>query len=282
MLSIEGNVLKDRKGKVIVAISQELGWQSVCAYTHAFAASSDLLAFMKHKMTTVVGGYDAFKQERTLLGHRPYTDISVNSGFPDWVKRGTRAIALAEGEAVPRNHYPMLAETNLRPLTIEGNTLKDDVDQVVAVLSKELNGDEVNAYARTFAASVELLDIINFKSGNELADMKKEYGAAQEFNKHKGVPSNIAVLGASKPYIPDELERLADSLLGLKARNTGIGTRALRLGAGSTAANYLRIPTQSQWARNHIPALGRCSFPPVQYPPKNFASTSVARGISEF
>jgi hypothetical protein len=212
VLSIEGNVLKDRLGKTVAVISPELGQDVAYAYAHTFAVSSQLLEFMKDKITPLIDRYiqlgDFGKDKYARLGgHQPYTHTVVNTGFADWIKKGIQAVALAEGEGGYRSHYTMMTETELRQLYVEGNILRDDMGQVVAKMSEQLTPDAANTYARIFAASVEVLDIIDFKSGAELAGMRNEYEAALEYNKHDRLPSNVSVVGVTQPFIPAELER---------------------------------------------------------------------------
>jgi hypothetical protein len=211
-LLIEGNVLKDKAGKVIATISQELGRDGIYAYTHVFAISSELLAFFKDKINPIIGGFiekDDFSNDQyaRLGGHLPYTSSFRNAGFPDWVKKGIAAIALAEGEDEHRSHYRMTTETDLRQLFIEGNILKDDMSQVVAEISTYLTQQSANRYGRVFAASVEFLDIIDFTSSSDLAHIKNEYNSALEFNKLGDLPPNVSAAGVQQPFIPDELAK---------------------------------------------------------------------------
>jgi hypothetical protein len=65
----------------------------------------------------------------------------------------------------------------------------------------------VLAYAHLFAASVHLLDIIDFLSSKELAEIEQSCEVAREFNKLSDIPPDVPVLGAPSPFIPDSLQK---------------------------------------------------------------------------
>lgn len=203
-LQIENGLLKDGLGRVIASISSELGDQTIHDYVHAFAASHELLAAMESFLAPVIAAFEAEEKRASSEGLTISYGTTHYRSLPEWAQRGVRAVALARGENVTWHKDKMATRTNLRPLSVEGNVLIDDFGQVVATISNDL-GKELSSYANLFAASVELLDIIDFKSGEELAEIKRAFEFGREFSKHENLPANVTVLGELPPLIPDKL-----------------------------------------------------------------------------
>ena len=206
-LSIDDNVLKDRAGRVVATLSKGLGLAEAFSYAHVFAASAELLRFMEIKVTESVAALEAYdtrmKQEfsktRAYVGHTTY------SNPPAWLEESILVVTMAKGERVQLNQK--LIMTNLDPLLVKDNYLTNYEGKIIAVLSKDSGEDKVLAYAHLFAASVHLLDIINFLSSKELAEIEQSCKVAREFNKLSDIPPDVPVLGAPSPFIPDSLQK---------------------------------------------------------------------------
>jgi hypothetical protein len=203
--SIENNVIKDHAKRTVAVLSEEIGPDKVYSYAHVLAASAELFDFLEDVISKIFSRFDAFKPKST--GYSAYSDLSTHGNFPDWVKRGAQAIALAKGQAVRPNRHQMFS-ANLRPLFIENNLLKDDGGQVIAVLSEELNPGMMREYALLFAASVDLLDVVDSKSSKDLAEIEREYKSALQFNHHENLPPNVSQLAVTPLVLPDNLEAM--------------------------------------------------------------------------
>jgi hypothetical protein len=139
-------------------------------------------------------------------------------GFPAWFSKAAQAVSRAKGDDTLRPDAPMLI-IDLLPLWIDGRMLKDDTGCMVATVSPELPDDIASSYAHIFAASVDLLDIIDFTSWKELAEMRRNYDEALEFNKHENLPAGVSILGDNPPIIPDRLEQLRKLVARAKGKN---------------------------------------------------------------
>jgi hypothetical protein len=202
-LSIKSDTIVDRAGRIVAVLCKELPEDLLFAYANVFVTSEDLLAYMENILTPILDGFDAFKHDKNLYGYRGYSGASTQRGFPDWLMRGISAVAKANGEDTQHNR--MMTKTTLRNLSVDGNVLKDDKGQIIATISKELSDQAIKSYAHHFAAAVDLLDIIDFTSGEELAEIEQAFKTGREFSKHENLPADVPVLGEPNSVIPDKL-----------------------------------------------------------------------------
>jgi hypothetical protein len=206
-LSIDDNLLKDCAGRVVVTLPKDLRQDQLSSYAHMFAASAELLHFMEDTITQSVAGLEArMKQESSSVGFRAYTGRATYPSPPAWLEKGIQSVAMAKGENVQPDAEMMMPGSS--PLYIDDNILKDEAGQVIAVLSKEIGEDRVYAYAHRFAASVHLLDVMEFLSSQELGAIEQADEAAREFNKLTNTPSDVRILSAPSAIIPESLSKL--------------------------------------------------------------------------
>jgi hypothetical protein len=217
-LSIDGDVLKDRAGRVVGILRRDVGHDTFFAYIHVFAASAELFRFMEDQVTRSVAGLEAHesRMKQEFSNSRPAYGCTRYSAPPAWLEKGIQAVAMAKGDDVQPDDEMMMPGPNA--LIIKDNILKDDSGQIVAVLSKELGEDKVSAYAHLFAASVHLLDIIDFLSSRELTEIEQACEAAREFNKLNNIPPDVPILGTPSPVIPDRLQKMLQIVAKAKGR----------------------------------------------------------------
>ena len=204
-LVINGTALKNCSGAVLAIVSTGLSPEESHSYLNVFASSNDLCRTAEQIVAAIISGFEA--QEKRISTERlgGYSGWTRYRSFPSWFERAVQTIALASGEETLRYKSKMLVKTCLRPLFLEGNVLKDDRGETVATLSTKLSDEVSKSYALRFAASVDLLDIIDFISGEELAEIEQAFKTGREFSKHENLPADVPVLGEPNSVIADKL-----------------------------------------------------------------------------
>jgi hypothetical protein len=230
-LQIEGNAIKDEHGLLLARIPTELGLNKVRSYAHIFVVAFDLLDCLQNKVNSIVEN-DAFKQDMTVIGSgfMPYVGsimaTRVPSIAPRWLPRAIQTIGQALGSEDARFDCPMDV-IDVRPLWIDDRSLKDDDGVVAAVISDQLPYDDARSYAHLFVASVDLLDILDAMSRDELAVLRRDYTDALAFNKKNNVV--IATSEFADQFVtPPELEQMLQ--LTAKAKNLVYKTPTMKTG----------------------------------------------------
>ena len=104
----------------------------------------------------------------------PATATRIASTSPSWLPRAIKTIAQALCVEDERFDCPMNV-VDVRPLWIDDRLLKDDDGVVVAIIANQLSCSDAKSCAHLFVASVDLLDMIDGISREEVASLRRDY-----------------------------------------------------------------------------------------------------------
>ncbi len=211
---IHGNTLTDKSNRLIAQFPDTIEPDQIAAYQNLFAIAPDLLTRVQSILDRLVSP-QFLPSLRVGRRSAPDAGTKILSSPPSWLPRAIQTVARALGSQSDRYESPMLI-TDLAPLWITRNSLKDDGGTIIANISDALPEKDAQNYLQLFAASVDLLDIIDYISFKKLDEIKKGYEDAREFSKHQNLPLDVPALGVNPPIIPDDLE--ADRQLVARAK----------------------------------------------------------------
>jgi len=93
-------------------------------------------------------------------------------------------------------------------LTIDGTTLKNKDGKIVAEMNGSLDEDVLMSYARAFASSAEMFNVLQAVTLDTVSDFEQQYQSSTEFNDSPIVPT----LGPSPVNIPGMPEWVTNAL----------------------------------------------------------------------
>jgi hypothetical protein len=153
-LSAVGNLIQNRKRRIVAAVSTELEPEQVTSYTHLFSAAPDLLQFLENEVRLALEENEKMKPKPTLTGYRGYSGSSIYPNLPLWVDKAVQAMGVVYDDE------PSKADSSLSVSLNDENALEDSNGNIVVRVSDELDRDTAREYVCLFLAADQLLSIV--------------------------------------------------------------------------------------------------------------------------
>jgi hypothetical protein len=195
-LSIKNNTLRNKAGRIVAEVPEELGPEGVSSYLHLFACAQELLDFFEAEI-----GDESRRSERamipkpTLIGYISYTGSHRLPDMPGWIDPAIYAMSVAYGESKPESINGLSIAAG------DEKALQNDYDEIVVQIPWELDEDDANDYLNLFLASAAFLEILDTM-------IEREYG---EIGRRPAENQLVSTdIPAYRPMISDELQRMSD------------------------------------------------------------------------
>jgi len=200
------NLLVDERGQEILCLEESAEKDIGRKYLCAFESADELRSFFVQQLAHSVDAFRGFEQrDHSHVGYRPVSGLSAYQGLPEWMKDAASLVMwIADGES-RRPHHKSKTKW-LLPLDAVDNKFFTSAGQPIAVLNPMLSPDEKAHYERLLCGAIDLLDILDAHSRDQILEIEKSYDSGLEFNKQEGLPPEVPILGVENVYVPDGVQ----------------------------------------------------------------------------